>query len=60
MDQARMDKAMTRIEAALARIEAAGVSRARERSTDGQDETLRATVDDALRKLDDLIAELGS
>lgn len=53
-----MDKAMTRIEAALARIEAAGVSRPDDRSPGKADLALRAKVNEALEELDRLIAEM--
>lgn len=53
-----MDKAMTRIEAALARIEAAGVSRPAHDAPARTDQALRAKVGEALKELDTLIAEL--
>lgn len=54
-----MEKAMTRIEGALARIEAAGAARNGGDMTGGADRDMREKVEIALRQLDILIAEMG-
>jgi hypothetical protein len=59
MDQARMDRAMSRIEAALARIERSARPGAAASADGGSgDATLRRRVEPVLSQLDALIAEL--
>lgn len=56
MDQARIERAVNRIEAALARIESAAAAPAPAPST--PDDTLRQRVRDTLGELDRLIESL--
>lgn len=53
-----MDIVMTRIESALARIEAAGQGRETIASHPAPDSAIRSKVEKALAELDGLIAEL--
>lgn len=58
MDQARMDRAMSRIEAALARIERSARPGAASADGGSGDAALRRRVEPVLSQLDALIAEL--